>query len=107
MWLFAGVVESSEVYLVLHFLFGFFGGWFVGSYAQIKNLFPAAMTGTAIAALNMFPFLGGAVLQQLTGAMIVNNSLGDYRAVWLMMFVGMIIATVCVLLSQDKVDEKS
>jgi sugar phosphate permease len=106
MWLIAGQVQSQEIYIVLHFLFGFFGGWFVGSYAQIKDLFPAAMAGTAIAALNVFPFLGGAVLQQLTGAMIINNSLGDYRTVWLMMFVGMIIATICVLLSQEKVGEK-
>lgn len=102
MWLFAGEVTSPEVYIVLHFLFGFFGGWFVASYAQIKDLFPAAMAGTTIAALNIFPFLGGAVLQQLTGAMIVSGSLSDYRGVWLLMLAGMVIATICAMLSREK-----
>jgi MFS family permease len=102
MWFIAGRVDSPEVYIALHFLFGLFGGWFVASYAQVKDLFPAAITGTAIAALNLFPFLGGAVLQQLTGSMIVNSTLGDYRAVWLLMVGSMVVATICALLTQEK-----
>jgi len=107
MWFIAGEVESQEAYIVIHFLFGFFGGWFVASYAQIKESFPIAMAGTTIAALNIFPFLGGAVLQQLTGYMMVNNSLNDYRAVWLFMLVGMVIACVCAIMSKEKEREKT
>ncbi len=107
MWFMAGDVESQEVYMAVHFLFGFFGGWFVASYAQVMELFPIAMAGTTIAALNIFPFLGGAVLQQLTGYMIVNNSLAEYRAVWLFMLVGMIIACICASVSKERPSEKA
>jgi sugar phosphate permease len=107
LWFIAGEVESQEAYIVIHFLFGFFGGWFVASYAQVKESFPIAMAGTTIAALNIFPFLGGAVLQQLTGYMMVNNSLTDYRAVWFFMLVGMVIACVCAIMSKEKKREKT
>ncbi|MBN1109933.1 MAG: MFS transporter [Methanomassiliicoccales archaeon] len=101
MWLMAGRVEGQVPYIIVHLLFGFFGGWYVPIYGQLKDLFPSSMDGTAIAALNIFPFLGGAVLQQLTGYMVVEGSLSEYRSVWLLMLVGMVIACACALLSKE------
>jgi hypothetical protein len=53
--------------MAINFAFGFFGGFLVVSFAQIKELFPIAIAGTSTAALNIFPFSGGAILQQVSG----------------------------------------
>jgi sugar phosphate permease len=111
-WLSAGSITSTTSYLIIHFLFGFFGGWFIVSYAQIKELFPLSIAGTTTAALNIFPFLGGAVLQQVTGAMITTQkatvgALAAYRSVWFLMFVCMLIATICTFLSKEKNDGRT
>lgn len=109
LWASAGMSDTLA-YAVIYFLMGFFGGFFIVSYAQIKEMFPISIAGTTTAALNVFPFLGGAVLQQITGAMISGYAktaaggypLAAYKAVWLFLFVGMVIATICALLSKEK-----
>ena len=74
-WITAGQITVTEAYMVINFVFGFFGGFFVVSFAQIKELFPMAIVGTSTAALNIFPFAGGAILQQLSGLMLASRSL--------------------------------
>jgi nitrate/nitrite transporter NarK len=92
--------------MAINFLFGFFGGFFIVSFAQIKELFPIAIVGTCTAALNIFPFAGAAILQQVSGLMLTSRSLESYQSVWLFMLICMVIATVAVTLSKEKAPGK-
>ena len=100
-WSTAGSISSPQAYMAINFFFGFFGGFFVVSYAQIKELFPMAIVGTVTAALNIFPFAGGAVLQQVSGLILTSRSPEAYQSVWLLMLVCMIVATAAVSLSRE------
>ncbi len=105
LFLLMGECESELVYHALHFLFGFFGGFFVVCYAMIKEHFPTAIAGTSTGALNLFPFAGGAILQLLSGYMILDYSQSEYRSVWLFMLVGMVIACACIFLAKERTKE--
>lgn len=106
-WFTAGSITSPQAYMAINFFFGFFGGFFVVSYAQIKELFPIAIVGTTTAALNIFPFAGGAVLQQVSGLILTTRSLEAYQSVWLLMLVCMIIATVAVTFSRESEEARA
>src|SRR5512136_2152074 len=101
-WMTAGQITSAEVYMAINFAFGFFGGFLVVSFAQIKELFPISIVGTSTAALNIFPFAGGAILQQVSGLMLTTRSLESYQRLWLFMLICMVIAMVAVFLSEEK-----
>jgi len=101
-WGTAGQITSVEAYMAINFAFGFFGGFFIVSFAQIKELFPITMVGTSTAALNIFPFAGGAILQQVSGLMLITRSLESYKDLWLFMVICMVIATISVILSKEK-----
>jgi MFS family permease len=101
-WGTAGQITSVEAYMAINFAFGFFGGFFIVSFAQIKELFPITMVGTSTAALNIFPFAGGAILQQVSGLMLTTRSLESYKDLWLLMVICMVIATISVILSKEK-----
>ncbi len=102
-WLMAGHVDSIEAYMAINFLFGFFGGFFIVSYAQVKEMYPIAIVGTTTAALNIFPFAGGAILQQVTGLMLNDRSVTSYQEIWLFMLICMVIATAMAFLSKERV----
>ncbi len=101
-WITAGQITGIQAYMAINFVFGFFGGFFVVSFAQIKELFPMAIVGTSTAALNIFPFAGGAILQQLSGLMLASRSLEAYQGLWLFMLICMVMATAAAFLSQEK-----
>ncbi len=101
-WITAGQISSTQTYMAINFLFGFFGGFFVVSFAQIKELFPISMVGTSTAALNLFPFAGGAVLQQLSGLMLDARDLESYKTLWLFMLICMLAAALAAFLSREK-----
>lgn len=101
-WLTAGQITGTQAYMAINFAFGFFGGFFVVSFAQIKELFPITIVGTSTAALNIFPFAGGAILQQVSGLMLTSRSLEAYQGLWLFMLICMVIATVASFLSKEK-----
>ncbi len=104
-WLTAGnadILQNNIIQMAINFLFGFFGGFFVVSYAQIKELFPVGMAGTSTAALNLFPFAGGAILITIAGFMVSNSTLAEYQTVWMMAFILMVIGCVCAFLSKEK-----
>ncbi|MDN5357604.1 MAG: hypothetical protein PWR17_773 [Candidatus Methanomethylophilaceae archaeon] len=103
-WLTAGneAMNSTAMQAAINFLFGFFGGFFVVSYAQIKELYPIAMAGTSTAALNLFPFAGGAILITIAGFMMDVKDLAHFQTVWMMAFILMVIACVCALLTVEK-----
>ena len=102
MWFASGRLTDHAAYAALHFVFGFFAGWYVPIYGQVKDAFPRSMTGTAIASLNIFPFAGGALLQMVSGYMIANNSLSEYRSVWFLMLAGMAMATLAALVTRER-----
>ncbi len=93
--------------MIINFAFGFFGGFLAVSFAQIKELFPITIVGTSTAALNIFPFSGAAILQQISGLMLTTRSLEAYRSIWLLMLVCMIIAMVAVFVSKEKASGSS
>ena len=105
-WLTAGMdaFNNFAIQAAINFLFGFFGGFFVVSYAQIKELFPIAMAGTSTAALNLFPFAGGAILITVAGVLVTNKTLAEFQNLWLIAFVLMIIGCICAFLSMEKAD---
>ena len=111
-WSQAGNITSTTAYTMIHFLFGFFGGFFIVSYAQVKEWFPASIVGTAVGAYNIFPFLGGAIFMTLTGKMMAVSAgatatVGQYKSVWLLMLVCMIFAFVALLASKELGAEKA
>lgn len=101
-WATAGQIASAEGYMGINFALGFFGGFFIVSFAQIKELFPLSIVGTSTAALNMFPFAGGAILQQASGLMLATRSLDSYRVLWLAMLICAVIATFAAFMSKEK-----
>ncbi len=95
-------VGNAAIQYVINFLFGFFGGFFVVSYAQIKELFPVGMAGTSTAALNLFPFAGGAILITIAGVIVADKTLAQYETVWMMAVILMVIGCICAFLSKEK-----
>lgn len=107
-WLTSGnndIVTNLPVQYAINFCFGFFGGFFVVSYAQIKELYPIAMAGTSTAALNLFPFAGGAILITVAGFLVKDYTLAQYQSVWMMATVMMVIGCICAVLSVEKEKE--
>ena len=96
------MVANVPLQYAINFLFGFFGGFFVVSYAQIKELYPIGMAGTSTAALNLFPFAGGAILITIAGLIVTDKTMAQFQTVWLMALVLMVIACVCAFLSKEK-----
>ncbi|MGE0015149.1 MAG: MFS transporter [Candidatus Methanomethylophilaceae archaeon] len=105
-WLTAGnaSMNSFTIQAAINFMFGFFGGFFVVSYAQIKELYPIAMAGTSTAALNLFPFLGGAVLITIAGVIVTDKTLTQFQNLWMMAFILMVIGSICAIMSVEKAD---
>ncbi|MDD1758252.1 MAG: hypothetical protein LUQ22_05920, partial [Methanotrichaceae archaeon] len=56
---------------------------------KLDTLTPS-IVGTSTAALNIFPFAGGAILQQVSGLMLTTRSLESYQSIWLFMLICMI-----------------
>jgi MFS family permease len=101
-WVTAGQITSIQAYMAINFAFGFFGGFFIVSFAQIKELFPLSIVGTSTAALNIFPFAGGAILQQVSGLMLTTRDLGSYKSLWLFMLICMVVSTLAAFLSKER-----
>ena len=107
-WLTAdtSIASNHSMQMVVNFLFGFFGGFFVVSYAQIKELYPIEMAGTSTATLNSFTFAGGAILVTISGFMLSDvPTMAEFKNVWLMAVILMCIACVCASLSKEKVKD--
>ena len=105
-WVGAGQIESMQAYMAINFAFGFFGGFFVVGFAQIKELFPMSIVGTTTAALNIFPFAGGAVLQQVSGLWLASRSLEAYQGLWLFMLLCAALAGLAAAMSEENVADR-
>ncbi len=98
----AGELNDFTIQAVINLLFGFFSGMMTVCFAQIKELFPIAMAGTSTAALNVFPFAGGAILITIGGFLIQNKTFAEFQTAWLMCLVLMVIACVLSVLTKEK-----
>ncbi|HWP96693.1 MAG TPA: MFS transporter [Syntrophomonadaceae bacterium] len=84
---------------ILMLLYGFFNGFFVVMYANLKENIEPAITGTAVGFLNTFVFVGGGVFQQITSVIIakapVTNKIiaaSGFRSAFMFCFVALIVA---------------
>lgn len=99
-----GAIGSSNygLYVVLNFLFGFSGGNIAVSFIQIAELYPREMAGTASACLNVFFFIGGAIMMHAVSAIIGSYGtiagaypVAAYNTGWLFMALAMAASSIC------------
>ncbi len=102
LWVFAGSMDNVIFWGVVCTLFGFFGGFMSLSFTQVKEWHPTSISGTAVAALNVFLFLGSAISLEISGFMLGKTpSLAKYSAVWGLMFAFSVIAILAVFISKE------
>jgi len=80
------LTHSRAVDIGLPIVYGLLSGYGVLQYAYARSAYPAAMTGRAMALLNMAMFLGVSLMQWTTGvaaSWAVANGIETYRAVFL------------------------
>jgi sugar phosphate permease len=102
LWIFAGKIDMLWFWVGMNFMFGFFSGFVSLSFAQVKEWFPASISGTAIALVNTMVFLGGGVLQTLSIWIINERSpaFGEFTVMWGIAF--LCVAAACVLSYMSK-----
>jgi sugar phosphate permease len=107
-----GVYIDSMALPVLYVLFFgfFFSGGAVGPVMATvsKELFPIAISGTAVGAINLFPFAGGAIFQVLIGAVLTAQSLGQgqyttvgFRHMFFICLAGAVLSLAAALLIKE------
>lgn len=102
-WLFAGHLDNYWFWMIMCFMFGFFGGFMTLSFTQVKEWYPTAISGTAVSAMNVFLFLGASVCTTITGIIIgTTYSIENFTLVWVLMFAMSILALIMVVLSKEK-----
>lgn len=67
---------ATGVLAVLYALFGFSGAFQILLMVQVRSVFPVALTGRAVTAVNLFCFAGAASLQWIMGLIIGSFGLG-------------------------------
>ncbi len=80
---------------VIYLSFGLFGSYFVVLAAEVRSIFPAALTGRAITGLNFFGMAGAMVVQWMMGILIGSGGGADgYRVAFLVTATLVAIAAV-------------
>ncbi len=99
---------SKGTISVLMFLYGFFNGWFVVMYGNLKENVEPAVQGTATGFLNTFVFVGGATFQQITSiiiakAPVVNKIIASsgFRSAFMFCLIALVVA-VAVMFTQKR-----
>ena len=112
-----GFFVDSMTLPALYFLFlgFFFSGGAVGPVIATisKELFPIAISGTAVGAINLFPFVGGAFFQVLVGAVLTTQDRGQglytaagFRNMFLICLAGGVISLAAALLVKETFHRK-
>lgn len=102
-FLLAGEVDSYWFWFAVSFLFGFFGGFMTLSFTQVKEWYPIAISGTAVSGMNIFLFLGASVCTSISSFVIgTSYTLGNFAALWGVMFLFSVIAVVLMVLSRER-----
>jgi len=94
------LTHSRAADIGLPIVYGLLSGYSVLQYAYVKNAYPAAMTGRAMALLNMAMFLGVSLMQWTTGVAAswgVAHGVEPFRAVFLTV-AGMLAAGIIAFL---------
>lgn len=99
---------SPGMLSVLMFLYGYFNGHFVVMYANLKENVEPAIQGTATGFLNTFVFVGGALFQQITAAIVAKAPVVDkviatsgFKSAFIFCLVALLVA-VAVFFTQKK-----
>lgn len=79
------------------------------AFASTKELFPVEIAGTSVGMVNLFPFLGAAIMQIVLGRVLDayprtaagGYPLEAYSAVLLCLFVAVLVALVCTLFLKE------
>lgn len=94
---------------VLMFVYGFFGGFFVIMYANLKENIDLRMAGTGVGFLNVFVFGGGAIYQQVMAGIIakapVTNKIiatSGFKSAFMLCLVTLIAAVVFFATQKEK-----
>ena len=94
---------------VLMFVYGFFGGFFVIMYANLKENIDLRMAGTGVGFLNVFVFGGGAIYQQVMAGIIakapVTNKIiatSGFKSAFVVCLVTLIVAAVFFATQKEK-----
>jgi MFS family permease len=96
--------------LYVLFFFLFFSGGAIGPVIATvaKELFPIAISGTAVGAINLFPFAGAALFQVLIGAVLTAQGLGQaqytaagFRYMFLICLTGGIISLAAAFMIKE------
>ncbi len=76
--------------------------------AVAKELFPIAISGTAVGAVNLFPFAGGAIFQILIGAVLTARGQGQgqyttagFRDMFLICLAGAVISLAAAFIMKE------
>ncbi|MEW6672540.1 MAG: MFS transporter [Thermodesulfobacteriota bacterium] len=104
------MARLSPAWLYVLFFCIFLAGGAAGPIqaAVSRELFPAAVAGTAMGSVNLFPFLGGAFFQVLVGAFIAGGAgstrtavLGGYQKMFLIYSLGALISLAAACLMRE------
>ena len=107
--LFTACIPPALLYPIC-FVMGFAGGVVVIVNTMLKESFPPSITGTVVSIVNMFPFLGGAVFQTVTGYVIELLSSSHaieecYSFAFRLCLLGALTAFTCSLLTRETFHE--
>jgi sugar phosphate permease len=105
---------SIPALYILCFSMGIFASAVVViSFTSCKELFPLAIAGTSTGLINLFPFAGGAVFQQVLGYILQSHgrindafTLGGYKLAFLVLFACSVIGFLFSLLIKETFSKK-
>ena len=108
---FVDTLSLSALYL-LFFCFFITGGAIGPIVAAVsKELFPISISGTAVGAVNLFPFAGAAFFQILIGAVLTGHVQGQehyaiigYQTMFLICLAGAVLSLAAALLMQETME---
>jgi len=102
-WSLAGEMSAFWFWASVCFMFGFCSGFMSLGFAQAKEWFSAAISGTVIALFNTMVFLGGGILQTIS-IFVINEKaplLSQFTTMWGIAFLWVVMACVVSFLSKD------
>jgi MFS family permease len=98
-WFTIGELSILELYVLCFFMGFFTSAIVVIAFTSNKELFPVHIAGTSTGLINLFPFAGGAVFQQVLGTILDRHPAGGnaftlqgYEEAFLVLFACSVVA---------------
>ena len=106
-------LPRPALYAVFFMLSVFASAIVIVGFTTTKELFPVSIAGTSVGAVNLFPFLGGAVYMPLLGRLLdrfpAAESAGytteGYTLLLLVLFISALGALICSLMMKETYGE--